>query len=189
MIRSCSAWLALILAALTTPAVAEVVEQVSYVGYDVKAEGGKSLAAMLNDASPFRGDGRVLYAYTTWHIAWNYRYTQSPGSRCGIQSVRTVLTVTITLPAPTDPTILSSVQFTKLIAALRMHEQGHYTIARNAASDVDRGIAALAQADSCPQLGTRANDFGTKVIDDAKQVELQYDRDTQHGKTQGAWLN
>jgi predicted secreted Zn-dependent protease len=173
---------------LCAKAGAELSEALDYSPYEVPMHGGDSLRALLNAASPVRINGGIYHAYTQWDVHWHYRYAQEDNGRCGIAGVRTELTATMTLPAPSDPAIARNPVFIEYLAALKRHEQGHYEIGRRAAAAIDAGILALPVQDSCDALGRAANEFASTQLARAREIELRYDRDTGSGRTQGAWL-
>ena len=51
---------------------------------------------------------------------------------------------------------------------------------------MDQAIAAMPPAGSCDTLGTSANALGKSILRKYNQLDLDYDRDTRHGTTQGA---
>ena len=179
----------LILLALGTGAAhGEVNEELHNAIYDVHAQSGKSLLAVLNEASPFREGGRILHGRTDWHISWRFRWTEGPNGMCRISQVTTKLAVTVTLPSSTDHALTDSSEFQRYVAALKRHELGHVEIARKAAAAIDAGILSLPQSNSCAAVEADANDYGHRELGSANQRDIEYDRDTDHGRTQGAWI-
>jgi predicted secreted Zn-dependent protease len=167
---------------------AELTEHLDYSYYEVPFYRGMSLRDLLNAASPVHGDGRTYHAHTDWHVNWHYQYRAPPGGGCAIESARTELTTTIILPAPSDPAIAHDPAFVVYLAALKVHEQGHYHIGLNTAAAIDEGILALPPQADCATLAAAANELANTQLAHARQVEDGYDRDTDHGRTQGAAL-
>jgi predicted secreted Zn-dependent protease len=168
---------------------ADLAERLEYSRYVVPMQKGRSLRELLNAASPVHTDGRTYHAHTEWHVDWHYHYTLQPGGGCRIDSVHTLLTATITLPAPADPALADSPAFVTYLGALQRHEQGHYAIGRSAAAAIDQGLLALPAQDSCAVLAAAADAFANQALARARDTEARYDRDTGHGRTQGAVLN
>ena len=132
--------------------------------------------------------GRRFDGYTRWYVSWRYQYSNSGGS-CAIASVTTSVKVTMTLPRWSNESGGNSAtrqQWARYLAALEQHEQGHRRHGVEAAHEVDRAIAAMPPAGSCDALGANANALGTSILRKYNQLDLDYDRDTQHGATQGA---
>ncbi len=168
---------------------AELVEHLDYSYYEVPFYRGMSLRELLNAASPVHADGRTFHAHTDWHVNWHFQYRRPAGGGCAIDSARTELTATIILPAPADPAIAHDPAFVNYLAALKVHEQGHYHLGLSTAAAIDQGILGLpAQAD-CDALGAAANELANAQLARARSLESAYDRDTGHGRTQGAALD
>ena len=74
------------------------------------------------------------------------------------------------------------------LIALRQHELGHFELAKDAAERIDAQIRTLPAMPTCKQLETAANERGNRQLEEVRRKEKQYDANTQHGKTQGAWL-
>jgi len=43
--------------------------------------------------------------------------------------------------------------------------------------------------DTCAALKAAADEFATETLDEYRAAERKYDADTDHGRTQGAWLD
>jgi predicted secreted Zn-dependent protease len=185
------AWLGtLLLAGLAClgTARADLAEHLAYSYYDVPYYRGMALRELLDAATPVHEEGRSFHAHTTWHVNWHYQYRTPDGGGCAIESVQTELTATIVLPAPADPAIAHDPAFVTYLAALKVHEQGHYHIGLTTAAAIDAGILALSARADCATLGAAANELANAQLARARQVEDGYDRDTGHGRTQGATL-
>lgn len=72
------------------------------------------------------------------------------------------------------------------MTALQLHEDGHKDHGVAAAQEVLSTITNLPAYPSCPELETAANTAGKSVIERYNQKDIEYDRVTQHGATQGA---
>jgi predicted secreted Zn-dependent protease len=168
---------------------ADLTEQLDYSYYDVPVHKGQSLRELLNAASPVRSEGRTFHAYTKWNVNWHYQSKGLPSGRCGVDSVHTVLTATMTLPRPSDPAIARDPAFIAYLAALTRHEQGHLAIGRSAALAIDQGVLVLPSQDTCAAIDTVAHAFVDEQIGNARVAEARYDRDTGNGRTQGARLD
>ncbi|GBG02494.1 hypothetical protein AZSI13_18210 [Azospira sp. I13] len=170
------------------PARAEVSEQLSYQHYAVAHRPGQSLLAAINGATTIRQNGEVFHGHTRWNVRWDYRWRFDTQGRCTITSVNTRLESVITLPrlSTADPQVER--QFAAYLEPLRRHELGHVQVGRNAARRIDQAIQNLPTMSSCELLSATANQRGSALIEEAKREELQYDQETGHGRTQGAWL-
>ena len=179
----------LALLGMAAPAAAEVSEKLDTVYYEVRAETRHNLLALLNEASPVRVNGKVFHAYTSWNVQWRFYWYEQADGRCAITRTHTDLTGEITLPrlaGSTDRPLHED--FQGYAAALRTHELGHYQIGKEAARAIDLALQRLPQMASCKELERVANRSAREILDSHTARERQYDIDTGHGKTQGAWL-
>jgi len=144
----------------------------------------------MNAKGPLGSDGRRYSGYTAWYVSWNYRYRKYTGG-CAIASVTTTVRVTITLPQWRNEGGADSTErqhWARYLAALEQHEHGHRQNGIDAANEIDLTIAAMPPHGSCDALGAAANAAGTRIIKKYNQRDLDYDRDTRHGASQGARL-
>lgn len=167
---------------------AEVSESLEYIYYSANADANQSLLSVLNKASPIQVNNRTFHGLTKWYVKWNYRWFEQPDGRCKITSVTTKYTSSIKLPQLAGADSAQEQAFNNYLSALRTHELGHYDIGKQAADVIDNGIASLPEMSSCKELEATANGLGNQVLDEYRAKEKQYDADTGHGKTQGAWL-
>jgi predicted secreted Zn-dependent protease len=167
---------------------ADVTESVSYRSYDVRPSGGQTLAAAVNAATPIHEDGRSMAGHTTWHVWWHFTWHRATDGSCAIDTVHCDVTAEITLPQLESGDQATRERFQTFLAALEVHERGHVRIAEAAARDVEDAIRALPAAPDCASLDREANEAGQRVLARSRSDEVRYDQDTQHGRTQGAWL-
>lgn len=180
----------LYLSFLLLPAVAgaEVTQSLEIKTYPVTYQADTSLRQAISSASPIRHGGKVFHGYTRWHVNWQFWWTQAPDGRCSIHHTRTRVNGTITLPVLQGAPAEASQAFDTYVTALRQHEMGHYRFGLDAANHIDRAILALPPQANCALLEVTANRVGRDILDEAIRAEIEYDRTTQHGRTQGAVL-
>jgi len=167
---------------------AGVSEQLEHRYYDVEPRPGETLLSALNAASPVRDGGRTFHAYTAWNVRWQFRWNAAPGGTCRIASVATQLAVTMTLPRLRAPQAPAAADFKRYFPALLLHEEGHRRLAREVAHEIDRTIERLPPMARCGDLESEANRRGHELIEAARAREIEYDRSTRQGCTQGACL-
>ena len=172
---------------LPLAAQAEVSETVEQRHYTAELRNGASLLAALNRASPIRERGRIFHGYTRWFVEWRFHWRDGADG-CEISQVSTALRVTVTLPRLRTNDADATARFETYVAALETHEMGHVQVARDAARDIDAGLRTLPPSPTCGALEQAANALGHRRLEAARAVERRYDRDTGHGRTQGAWL-
>lgn len=74
----------------------------------------------------------------------------------------------------------------RFIRALRAHESGHLSVAKEAAADLGRRVAALPPASDCRAVSRDVERLARSVLRAAREGEARYDARTDHGRTQGA---
>ncbi|HEX8958098.1 MAG TPA: DUF922 domain-containing protein [Burkholderiaceae bacterium] len=174
-------------------ACANVQADLEYRTYHAYAERGKSLYQVLASATPFHGDGRPFLGNTRrdihWQLQWRDtgRESGSGSGVCRVTEVHVTLHTTITLPQLAGVDSERQAEYMRFYSALRIHEYGHYRIEQEMASEIDRALASLPDAD-CSAIESAANARGKEIVGRYNLREQQYDADTGHGKTQGAYL-
>jgi predicted secreted Zn-dependent protease len=180
--------LCLALALACGPALAEVHEALDYEHYVAQAQPGRAVALALNEASPFRPDGQVFHSATAWFLDWKLRPEPTTDGRCRVGEVRIDLHGRMVLPRLVGATRAQQQVFDSYLLHLREHELGHYEIGREAARELDQDFYALRPARNCGELQAAARDAGARMLPKYEAMGDSYDRQTQHGRTQGAWL-
>lgn len=167
---------------------AEVHEALDYDHYEAHARPGHAVSEALNDASPFRPAGQVYHSATSWYLDWQVRPEPTTDGRCRVGAVRVELHGEMTLPRLLGASQSQERRFEAYLARLREHELGHYEIGREAARQLEKKFYALAPARSCGELQSAARDEGARLLPKFEAMGDAYDVQTEHGKTQGAWL-
>ncbi len=177
-----------LLSSLALPATADVQERLQEQFYDLQVASGQSLSRAINQASPIRQNGRIYHAYTRWQVQWNYWWREQRDGRCQIDLTRTQLHATLTLPRLSGGDAQQRQRFEHYLGALREHELGHYRIGQAAAAEIDTALLQTPEYPTCAELQRQANQRANTVLQRYIEQERRYDRDTGHGRTQGAWL-
>ena len=133
-------------------------------------------------------DGKTYDAFTTWFVKWEYEYYSSPGY-CILDQIDVSVEVEYTLPKCAMQFLQGQEtrrKWLKYIKALKKHEQGHGNFGISAARDIEKALLDIGSRSRCNTLGVEANAIGYRILDNYRKIELEYDRTTGHGKTQGA---
>ena len=165
---------------------AEVVESLDVVTYTVYPKRGQSLRQALDDVTPIREDGKIFHGHTRWNHRWSFRWWREANGRCRITSNTTTLDLVITLPELGSGSGPMQQRFQRFRAALHAHELGHARIAREAAERVDRAILDLPEMASCTALEAAANRVAKDLLADSGRDQKRFDRETEHGRRDGA---
>lgn len=177
----------LLLLALSSPALAQVEEQLEYEYYTADADAYATLREALAATTPIRPGGKIFHGHARWHINWRFRWKKRDG-QCYISRVNTRLRGTITLPELEGGTAKQRRAFDRYLGALEEHELGHYAFGQEAAEKIDEAIADMDTMGSCEALEAAANRLGHRILARYVRDDKRYDRDTDHGRTQGARL-
>jgi len=167
---------------------AEVHEALDYDHYEAHATPGKLLTSALYDASPFRTGGEVYHSATAWTLDWKVRPEPTADGRCRVGAVLVELQGRMTLPRLVGGSHEQQQRFEAYLVRLREHELGHYEIGREAARELEKQFYAMKPAVSCGELQSAARNTGARLLARYEALGDTYDLQTQHGKTQGAWL-
>jgi predicted secreted Zn-dependent protease len=129
-----------------------------------------------------------FHGLTTWKVSYQYRWKTMPDGRCVVTEVVPSFEGEIRMPRWVPGERVGSEQrreWERYSAALKVHEEGH-------AENGQRLAAAIAQL-SGMQVTCGAADAAVKqrfdaLLQQAQAADLEYDRRTNHGATQGATL-
>lgn len=161
---------------------------VDYRYYAVGGSTPQALRSQLNQLSPVVEDGQRFDGKTYWYVRWFYNYANK-GNRCRITQAKSSVEVVFTLPQwqqPTNAPRSLADKWQRYMSALQLHEDGHKDHGIAAAQEVLAVMKNLPDYSSCSELETAANAAGKSVIQRYNQKDIEYDRVTQHGATQGA---
>ncbi|MCY0967279.1 DUF922 domain-containing Zn-dependent protease [Parathalassolituus penaei] len=159
----------------------------SFVYYDVEPSGVNDLLAEINRRSPITEDDHVYHGHTGSRVDWRF-WWRDQGSYCQITQVEVNVTVTFTMPRlrsnNSDVLDIWHAWYPQLL----QHEELHRDIALEAARDIELQLPSFSAA-TCSDLAADANQWAQQRIADMRQQNRDYDDETRHGGTQGAWLS
>ncbi len=157
------------------------------VYYEVVGNSATKLRHELNNKGPLK-DGRRFDAYTTWRVTWTYFYAPA-GKGCRLTEISTLLDGTIELPRwerngrASDSLVR---KWERYLAALRIHEDGHYAHGVAARNEIQALGQSFQITGSCTTMAEAFNDEAKSILAKYGAMDATYDRDTGHGKSQGA---
>lgn len=127
---------------------------------------------------------------TMWKLGWNVRVGSVAGES-QVTSFTTSTAITITLPswrAPTNvaPSVVQA--WVSYYSALQKHEWAHATNGMMAAAELRKRVAEIGADSSHVRLQQRVQAVADAVIAEYKQRDVDYDRQTDHGRREGASL-
>lgn len=175
--------------ATTKPQSGALPVSVRYNYYPIQGMSDTELRSQMTRQGPLDTlEGRRYDANTTWAVRWSYRY-KPLGNQCAIAAVETKVDITFTLPQwqpASGPSRSLVAEWNQYLAALQTHEDGHKNNGIAAGQDVMKMLSRFPSAASCKTLGVAANKAAQQIIQRYNQKDIEYDRLTQHGFTQGA---
>lgn len=158
----------------------------NYKYYSVKPKSRDELLPRLNKKSPIKEKGEVFHAHTYTYIKWNFKW-EIKNSKCQIKSVTTSVDVTYTYPKLRTRNADVKLVWSKWYPKLIIHEEGHKNLAIKIGKEIERIIMPMKSA-NCEMLEKKADNAGYKKIAKLDKLNKNYDKETNHGETQGAWL-
>lgn len=176
------------LLALASPAWCEPTVTVKTETYDIYGTTAKELRNQMVLFGVTWRDGKKYDALTTWFTRWNYTWESGVHS-CKITGVRTSVEVIHRIPRWVNPDQAPPAlwsQWERYMENLLLHERGHRDIGIAAASEIEAAIGRMPPERSCKALETTANALGERTLERYRELEADYDKNTGHGRTQGA---
>ncbi|MBD2076706.1 DUF922 domain-containing Zn-dependent protease [Phormidium sp. FACHB-592] len=162
---------------------------VKTVYYPIKGATAGQLRQQMNRLGPIsQTSGQRFDARTDWYVRWNYQYLNQANS-CQLTAIRVRADVSVTLPQWKQPANAAKGlvnRWNQYIKALRLHEDGHKDNGIATSQEILQLLKRFPAKSSCSELGVAANKAAQGIISQYNQRDLDYDRKTQHGVTQGA---
>jgi predicted secreted Zn-dependent protease len=158
------------------------------VYYEVFGNSPDEIRRELNANGPFSDRGIKADGLTHWNVSWKFRYAPK-GNNCEFTEFSSKLEGTITLPhwaasATASPVLITD--WRRYIAALRLHEDGHYAHGSSAAAEIDLLGQSFRVSGNCSSITRTFNEQANGIIAKYQSADQDYDRETKLGQTQGA---
>ncbi|KAB2849690.1 MAG: DUF922 domain-containing protein [Hyphomicrobiaceae bacterium] len=157
--------------------------------YDLKGTTVEAVRADVRSKGPTGQGGRRFVGLTETFVRYRFWY-DGDDETCKVTNVITEVEVTFTMPRWVDreraPSELQ-VKWDRFIAALWVHERGHHDIGVAVARDIERTIVDLGRlGKGGPEFRDFIQGLAKVHLDDIQPRHDKYDRETGHGRTQGA---
>jgi predicted secreted Zn-dependent protease len=163
-----------------------VERHVETVYYDVEGATVEEIAQGLRQRGPLTA-GERFFARTEWTINAEYVWAERD-TGCTVEDPVVRVAITITMPrwrAPRGAPPELQGAWNRFERALEGHEQNHARLATEAAEAVRWELATL-RFPHCTNAETRARQRVAAIIETYNERNRLYDRQTQHGVTEGA---
>ena len=157
--------------------------------YEVQGNSIQTLVAEMKAKGPL-DEGKRFFGKTHWDLRWNYRYEQKEGGFV-ITTLMVMADIQYQMPRrilPPDEADNVAPQWARFMAALTTHENGHGQNAIQHGKTLYAILRAHRVFASAQELKNFVKTEGDKCIADANATDVEYDRKTEHGATQGATL-
>lgn len=180
-------FLLIILIILPQQVYAEPILKVEVNEYNIYTKDPDRLLSDLNEGSPVRENGEIYHAYTDTYVDWRYWWDKNEHS-CKLNKVETTVNITYTLPRLDENNASSPVIdiWRLYYPALVKHEKGHGQIAIDAARKIENTLIHLPPCSDCSLLSQVAKLKAEEILSNCRPKHQEYDRRTNHGKTEGA---
>lgn len=158
--------------------------------YYVDGPSATILAAQIDQNGPTGADGKRYAAKTKWDVQWKFRHEQS-GVTCSLTEVAVAIGIAQTLPkwrGEAKGAAALKTRWQKFVDALKRHEDGHKDHGLAAGKEIEAALLAAKPASNCEDLAAAANSVAEAIVTKYQKLDQDYDRKTDHGRSQGATL-
>lgn len=142
--------------------------------------------------TPVRSASGVFGGATRWNLETSYRTEPLPGGRCAVLDPKVFLEIKVTLPRLRPGNRITREAFAewnRFLGALRAHEKLHALNGKLTAETLERRMANLTTGFDCQKTKEVLDKSSRALIDQISQRDVELDRSTVHGRSQGAFLN
>lgn len=160
------------------------------VNYTVYGATTKEISNQIHTCSPVVHGGSRYAASAEYAINWSYNYKADETGLCSIVDARVGLHIVKLLPKwqPIgSPSNLLQSKWNVFITNLNRHEDGHASIDMRYAEKLLADLSSFPPME-CSQIDAAANAKAKYTINELNIANETYDNSTNHGTTEGAFL-
>ena len=160
------------------------------VNYTVYGATTKEISNQIHTCSPVVHEGSRYAASAEYAINWSYNFKADETGLCSIVDARVGLHIVKLLPnwQPIgSPSNLLQSRWNVFITNLNRHEDGHASIDRRYAEKLLAELSNFPPME-CNQIDAAANANARAIINELNMANESYDNSTNHGTTEGAFL-
>lgn len=182
-------WIAL-LSSLVTAVSAEPLARVQTTFYYIDGTSATMLAAQIDQKGPAGPDGKRFAAHTKWNIQWKFRHAQE-GVTCSMKDAAVLIGIAQTMPrwrGEGQGAAALNARWQKFVEALKRHEEQHKQNGIKAGAEIEKALLAVKPHSNCEDLAGTANTAAEEIVKKYQKLDQEYDRKTEHGRTEGATL-
>lgn len=167
-----------------------IVVQIDTTYYTVRGGSVENLRSQVKTLGPQKG-GKRYDAGTEYQIRWRYRSVTANGI-CRFDSAVVLLNVKFIYPRWEIPPSASErlVQtWKRYYTNLLRHEDGHLDLALTGSRELLQAIKEILPEITCRSIEAKADSFAEAIVASVQKKQVEYDRITDHGATQGVRLD
>ena len=173
-----------------SPVSAEPLVRMHTSYYYVNGPSASVLAAQIDQNGPTGADGKRYAGKTKWDVQWKFKHEQH-GANCIMKEVAVAIGIAQTLPKwrnEAKGAAALKTRWQQFMDALRRHEDGHKDHGLAAGKEIEAELLAAKSASNCEALAAAANSAAEAIVTRYQKLDQDYDRKTDHGRSQGATL-
>jgi predicted secreted Zn-dependent protease len=158
--------------------------------YYVNGPSASVLAAQIDRNGPPGADGKRYAGKTKWDVQWKFRHEQH-GATCSMKEVAVAIGVAQTLPKwrnEAKGAAALKTRWQQFVDALKRHEDGHKDHGLAAGKEIQAALLSAKPVSNCEDLAAAANSVAEAIVTKYQKLDQDYDRKTDHGRSQGATL-
>lgn len=166
----------------------EVLLNERFVHYAIAPEKVDQIKVELRNNSPVSRENQTFHGGTEWTLVPHFRWRKE-SNLCRIRDVQVQLNGTYTLPKLINEMSTSNetkIRFDAYYQALLHHEKGHQDLWLQAGQEIERLLTNFEAFYNCNEMAQEAKIRIANVIRNYQQHNRDYDKQTGHGRTQGA---
>ena len=158
--------------------------------YQIKGRNQYDLRKAMNAKGPVNADtGKRFDARTDWKLGWKYKYSKNSENLYKLSSHSIQVTATIHFPEWADMKA-GNPQTQRLwlvyIHSLKRHEMGHVELAQRAGKVLSERLSQLGTFNSRLEIEEAIKKKAEEITRIHQALHQDYDRRTNHGKSEGA---
>lgn len=158
--------------------------------YDVAGMSTAEISQSVFKNTPVGIDGGRFAAVTHNRFSTSYSAVTTTQGGCEVKNARVVLESTILLPRLIQggQSAVVIAEWNRYIGALRAHEQLHASNGKYTAETLASRLYAFKSHLPCQQMRVKLDEAVDRLIQNMGEWDRRLDSETQHGKSQGAFL-
>ena len=160
--------------------------------YEVRGRNVTEVRKVMNEQGPRNGKlDRRFDARTDWEVNWKYQYDGGLAKQGFFRLTKWQIDLKINVIMPQWENVAEALPFERrawqvYLARLKLHEDGHVKIAERTAVALNESLNTIGFYTSKAKLEGAIKERADKILRKYSGQHIDYDRRTQHGKTQGA---